>query len=165
MGWINKKFPEIKSLMDFGGRLGLALVFFWSGAAKLFSPVQFASTISDFGLLPDQITIVAALVISALEVLLAIGLLTNIRGAVAMAAGAIVFFIIIIGYGMFIGLDIDCGCFGPGNPESSPHGELHSALLRDLALLALSLFIMANRAVENGKLKPVINFFSKQPRY
>jgi hypothetical protein len=35
-----------------------------------------------------------------------------------------------------LGLDIDCGCFGPEDPESRAYGGLRTALYRDLAMAA-----------------------------
>jgi hypothetical protein len=60
----------------------------------------------------------------------------------------LIFFIAVLGYGIVLGLDVDCGCFGPDDPEQAYHG-LWSALIRDLGLLVpvLYLFWFQRRAV------------------
>ena len=59
-----------------------------------------------------------------------------------------VVFICVLSYGIWLGLDIDCGCFGSNEPESSAFSGLREALLRDLLLLLPLLFLYA---------RPIIN--------
>jgi hypothetical protein len=40
-------------------------------------------------------------------------------------------FIGVLSYGLYAGLDIDCGCFGPEDPEHLAFSGLRTALLRD----------------------------------
>ena len=40
-------------------------------------------------------------------------------------------FMAILGYGISMGLDVDCGCFGPEDPESKAFHGLRAALYRD----------------------------------
>ncbi len=70
-----------------------------------------------------------------LEILAAIGLLFDVRGSLAVVAGLLVLFLAILGYGVWLGLDIDCGCFGPGDPEGEAYKGLRPALYRDLVML------------------------------
>jgi len=53
----------------------------------------------------------------------------------------IVGFIGVLSYGIAIGLDIDCGCFGPGDPEGEAFHSLRSALMRDCFMLAGAAFL------------------------
>jgi len=41
-----------------------------------------------------------------------------------------------VGYGLELGLDVDCGCFGPGDPEGRAYHSLRPALYRDTIMLA-----------------------------
>jgi hypothetical protein len=108
----------------------LAGVFLWASVVKLADPHAFTEIISDFGLVPESILFATALGLIALEFIAGAGLLFDVRGAVGLAAGLLIVFVGVLSYGIAIGLDIHCGCFGVG---SRPVG-LHEALWRDLVL-------------------------------
>ena len=44
-------------------------------------------------------------------------------------------FIVVLGYGIWMGLDVDCGCFGPDGPEAKAFHGLRLSLYRDLVML------------------------------
>jgi hypothetical protein len=71
-----------------------------------------------------------------LEVVAAVGLMADIRGALAVVAALLVIFMAILGYGIRMGLDVDCGCFGPEDIEARAYHGLRVALIRDAAMLA-----------------------------
>jgi hypothetical protein len=110
----------------------LAGVFLWAGVVKAADPGGFAATISDFGLVPESVLFVTAVSLIGLELLAAVGLVFDIRGAVGLTAVLLAVFIGVLAYGLAIGLDIECGCFGPGYRETG----LWDVLWRDLVLLA-----------------------------
>jgi hypothetical protein len=74
-----------------------------------------------------------AIGLPVLEILAAIGLLFDVRGSLATITGLLILFLAVLGYGVWLGLDIDCGCFGQGDPEVE---GLRPALYRDLVMLA-----------------------------
>ena len=82
-----------------------------------------------------------ALFLPALEIIAAVGLIFNIRGSLAVVTGLLTLFILILGYGIWLGLDIDCGCFGPQDPEWRAYNGLRPALYRDLAMMASIFFL------------------------
>jgi hypothetical protein len=43
-------------------------------------------------------------------------------------------FIGVLSYAVWLGLDIDCGCFGPEDPEHRAFAGLRMALFRDVLL-------------------------------
>jgi hypothetical protein len=59
-----------------------------------------------------------------------------IKGSLSVIAGLLGLFIAILGYGIWIGLDADCGCFGPKDPEAEAIHSLKKSLYRDLIMLA-----------------------------
>jgi rhodanese-related sulfurtransferase len=70
----------------------------------------------------------------------------------------------ILGYGIWMGLDVDCGCFGPEDPESRAYHGLRSALYRDFMMLAGVLYLYAWRAYRQKspvKLSDVISSIRK----
>lgn len=114
----------------------LAAIFLWSGVAKLLAPASFAVIIEAFGLIPESGVMPVAVVLPALEVVAAVGLLMDIRGSLAVVSGLLIVFMAILLYGIQMGLDIDCGCFGPQDPESEAFHSLRPALYRDLLMMA-----------------------------
>lgn len=115
-------------------RLIIAVPFLYAGITKLFDPKSFAVVIDGYGLLPEFLVLPAAIALPALEIIAAAGLLFNIRICLHAVAVLLVFFIGVLGYGIRLGLDVDCGCFGPNDPEQAYHG-LRGALFRDIGLL------------------------------
>ena len=114
----------------------LAGIFLWSGIAKLLAPASFAVIIEAFGLIPESWVMPVAVVLPALEVMAAVGLLMDIRGSLAVVSGMLVLFMAILLYGIQMGFDIDCGCFGPQEPEAVAFHSLRPALYRDFVMAA-----------------------------
>lgn len=117
-------------------RIILAFVFLWSGMAKLLEPRYFAFIIEAYGLIPESWIKPAAVGLPAMEVIAAVGLLLDIRGCLSLLAGLLVLFMAILFYGIWLGLDIDCGCFSAGDLEGDAYHGLRSALYRDALMMA-----------------------------
>jgi hypothetical protein len=126
-------------------RWGLAAVFFGAGAAKLADPAAFAALIDAYGLVPDPLLLPLAVGLPLVEVVAAIGLLADIRGSLAVIAGLMAVFVAILAYGIRMGLEVDCGCFGPDDIESRAYHGLQAALNRDLVMTAGIAFLYAWR--------------------
>ncbi len=117
-------------------RCGLSLAFLVSGAIKLARPEVFAVTIKALGLVPEALAGPLSLALPGVEVAAAVLLLMDIRGSLAVIAGLLGIFVAILMYALRMGLDIDCGCYGPGEPEREAFASLRGALWRDGAMLA-----------------------------
>jgi uncharacterized membrane protein YphA (DoxX/SURF4 family) len=113
----------------------LGIVFLYSGGAKLIDPQSFAVIIEAFGLVPEILIDPVALGLPFLEILVAFGLILDIRGSLAVTTVLMALFIAILGYAIHMGLDIDCGCFGPDDPEAEAFHGLRLALCRDGVLM------------------------------
>ena len=97
----------------------------------------FRSVLIDaYGIVPDGLLLPAAVILASLEVAAGIGLMFDIRGSLGVIAGLLALFIVMLGYGVSMGLDVDCGCFGPDDPESEAFHGLRAALYRDLVMMA-----------------------------
>ena len=122
-------------IMSYGmyrlGRWILGIIFLYSGGAKLIDPQSFAVIIEAFGLVPEVLISPIALGIPVLEILVAFGLLFDFRGSLAVTSALMVLFMAILAYAIHMGLDIDCGCFGPDDPEARAFHGLRLALCRD----------------------------------
>jgi uncharacterized membrane protein YphA (DoxX/SURF4 family) len=117
-------------------RCTLAAVFLFAGASKLRDIQAFAVLIDAFGILPGPLLEPVAVGLPLLEILGGIGLLLDVRGALALVAGLLAVFLAILGYGIWMGLDVDCGCFGPQDPESRGYHGLRLTFARNLLMLS-----------------------------
>ena len=137
----------------------LAAIFIYAGAIKLLEPAGFATLIEAYGIIPAPMLMPLAVVLPALEVAAGIGLLFDLEGCLAVIAGLLVLFVAILVYGIWMGLDVDCGCFGPEDPEAKAFHGLRPSLYRDMAMLSGVAFIYAlrrRRAVKPLKLSRLI---------
>lgn len=118
-------------------RILVAAIFLWAGSLKLMDPEAFAVVIDAFGILPDGTAILAAWVLPSVEIAAALALLFDMRWSLETLGGLLLIFMAILGYGIALGLDIDCGCFGPEDPESRAFSGLRTALVRDIGIAIL----------------------------
>jgi rhodanese-related sulfurtransferase len=145
-------------------RWSLGVVFLYAGGSKLLDPQAFAVLIDSYGILPDLLVMPAAIGLPLLEVIAAVGLMTDIRGSLTAIGALLVVFMAILGYGIWMGLDVDCGCFGPEDPESLAYHGLRPALYRDFVMLAGVLYLYVWRFCRRKsphKLLEVISFIRK----
>ena len=116
-------------------RIAVGTVFVWSGAVKLLDLRHFAIIIEAYGLIPEATVVPAAFVLSLLELLTGLGLIMDLKGSLVLITGMLLLFMAILGYGLWMGLDVECGCFGPGDPEGEAYHGLRPALYRDAVML------------------------------
>ena len=128
--------------VDLASRLILAAVFLLAAIPKMLNPADFAQVISMYGIVPNGLVLETALLLIAVELITAVGLLLGRVWAVASAAAMLLLFLAVLGYGMHIGLDIDCGCFGPEDPEHGAVSSLRTSLVRDLLLLIPVIYLL-----------------------
>lgn len=128
-------------------RVGLALAFLLAGIIKILDPMTFAVTINAFGILPGQLVLPVAFILPVLEIMGAVALIFDIRGSLGLITAMILMFIAVLGYGLHMGLDIDCGCYGPGDPEGEAFSGIRDALGRDLIMLGCAAFLYVWRKV------------------
>lgn len=114
----------------------LAIVFLYSGIAKLLDPKAFAVIIEAYGLIPDGLVMPVAVLLPLAEAITAVGLIWDVQGSLEIITALLVLFMMILGYGIHMGLDIDCGCFGPEDPEHRGFSSLRPALYRDMVMMA-----------------------------
>lgn len=116
-------------------RIAISVVFIWSGISKLMDPTEFAVIIDGYGLMPDAWILPLAIALPLLEMVFGFGLLLDIRGSLAVITGLLILFMAVLSYGIWLGFDIDCGCFGPEDPEAKAFHGLWSALVRDIIMM------------------------------
>ena len=136
-------------------RWGLALIFLYAGIPKLISWYDFSLIINSYSLLPENLAIPAALVIAALEVVAALALVCGRMEGLWGIAGLLLLFIAVLSYAIWMGLDIDCGCFGPEDPEHRAFSGIRTALMRDflLCIPVLYLFWYRHRSIKTKNME------------
>lgn len=128
-------------------------VFIYAGSTKLMDPRIFTVLIEAYGVVPECLLMPVAIVLPLLEVIAGFGLLFDIRGSLAVIAGLLMIFMVVLGYGIWMGLDVDCGCFAYGDLETEAFHGLRLSLFRDLAMTAGVFFIYGWRRYR--KIRPV----------
>ncbi len=131
-------------------RLLVAGIFLWAGTVKLMDQAAFAVVIDAFGILPDGFSGMVAVFLPVVEIAAALALIFDVRGALETLGALMLVFMGILGYGIFLGLDIDCGCFGPEDPEARAFSGLRTALYRDVGICALMALVYVCRRVRQG---------------
>jgi len=142
MEWLSRVHKMISSAWTYKlVRWGIGVIFLYAGAVKLMDPQSFAALIDSYGLVADRWAMPLAVGLPVFEVAAGIGLLFDARGALTAITGLLLLFVVVLGYGILLGLDIDCGCFGPGDPEARAFHGLRAAFYRDIILIAGVLYL------------------------
>jgi hypothetical protein len=143
-------------------RWSLGGIFICAGGIKLLDPGIFSVLIGAYGIVPDHLLMPVAVALPALEVIAGAALLFDIEGSLSVIAGLLGLFIALLAYGIWIGLDVDCGCFGPEDPEAKAFHGLKLSLLRDLIMLAGIAFLYGWRRYRTIKPLKIIDVFNKE---
>jgi uncharacterized membrane protein YphA (DoxX/SURF4 family) len=126
-------------------RFTISAIFVWSGISKLADPQSFAVIIDAYGLIPDSWVLPVSVLLPLIEVIGGVGLLLDLRGSLTTIAGLLLLFMLILGYGIWMGLDVDCGCFKPEDPEAKAYHGLRPAFYRDSFMGAAILYLYSWR--------------------
>ena len=121
----------------------LAIVFVWSGLAKLRRPALAAMAMNDFGIV-RRIRPRLGSALGALELLLALSLISGMLRVVVLpfTAGLLWFFVLLIARSLWLGKDFSCFCFGDADSRLS---RLTLVRTTALALLASALALVPLR--------------------
>jgi uncharacterized membrane protein YphA (DoxX/SURF4 family) len=141
-------------------RVLLCIIFLWSGISKLMAPKEFSVIIESYGLVPEAWILPLAIFLPLLEMIFGLGLLLDIKGSLAGITGLLMLFVVILGYGILLGLDVDCGCFGPQDLESQAFHSLRPALYRDFAMIAGVIFLYFWRRYRSIKPTRLMSLFN-----
>lgn len=131
-------------------RLSLGGLFIWSGLAKLLNPLLFADALRGYEIIGDPLVAIVAIFLPSLELVCGLGALLGSwwRGATAWLVILCAAFILALGSAWFRGLEISCGCFGPGpgNPSQGSNYPVHLAFLGLLAGMGLWMLFSFRRS-------------------
>jgi hypothetical protein len=121
----------------------LAIVFVWSGLAKLRRPALAAMAMNDFGIL-RRVRPGLGRALGAVELLLALSLITGTLLVVVLpvTAALLWFFVLLIARSLWLGEDFSCFCFGDADSRLSRVTLVRTTVL---ALLASALVVVPLR--------------------
>ena len=132
-----------------GGRLILAAIFIFAAWAKLREPwINFAGSLNGYELLPVDWLEPLAKTLPWCELALGIALLSGFaqRWFLLIATLLLALFFSVMVRSYAVGLHIDCGCFGAGDPLGP------KTLARDGSLLALGIAVTFGAFRANRKI-------------
>lgn len=117
-------------------RLGLGFLFLWSCLPKIRQPYDFLSTVYDYQLVGPKLGMLTAMTLPWLELLVSLCLLGGIfvSGALLASIAMAGMFTSVLGWALYRGLEISCGCFGAGTELIS-----YSVFIRALGILLISI--------------------------
>ncbi len=123
------------------GRILLGAVFIWASWGKILDPAAFALAIDNYHIVPAAMSSPVALVLPWVELVCGGCLILNrwTRGSAFLTALLMLVFMGAIGFNIFRGMDINCGCFTLD--ESAP-GNMWLDLVRDIVLLIVAVGVM-----------------------
>ncbi len=120
-------------------RLIVGGVFVWAGILKILDPLEFARSIMNYRVFPQELAFLVALVLPWVEViaggLLIVGLFR--RSSALLISLMLIGFIGLVALALARGIDTSCGCFG----SFSRSADL-SLILADAGMLYLSLCVL-----------------------
>jgi uncharacterized membrane protein YphA (DoxX/SURF4 family) len=120
------------------GQLLLAAIFLAAGYLKLREPwLQFAVSINSLKIVPDNLLEPVARILPWGELVLGLAILSGIwlRWSALLASLTLGAFLSVLVRSYAMGLQVDCGCFGSGEPLGP------KTLARDGAMLALAIAV------------------------
>ncbi len=134
-------------------RVALGVVFIVSGGIKVVDINSFSEVINAFAILPYGMSYPAAILFSVSELVLGIGLIADIRGSLTGILSLLLLFALVLSWALYMGYDIDCGCFGPEDPEAKAFASLKTSLIRDVLMIGLVFYLYASRLFNMQVLK------------
>lgn len=121
-------------------RMALGAVFLFSSAGKIADPAAFAVIVTNYQLLPPVLVSATAVVFPWIEVICGLSLVFGRfeKGAALLVSLMMVFFIGIISYNGYRGLNIACGCFSLATQAPS---NIALNTLRNLLILVAGAWV------------------------
>ena len=128
-------------------RVILGGLFVYAGATKVGDPQAFAMAIDEYGLVTWRMANLIARVLPPVEIVAGLGLIFDIKGSLGIIVAQLLGFMAVLAYGIYMGLDVDCGCFGPSDSPDGDGSGLWGTLIRDMLMFGACLFMYWQRRV------------------
>ena len=141
-------------LLFTAGRILLGGVFIWASWDKIIDPAAFAQAIANYQIVPATIGNPVALILPWVELACGTCLILNrwTRGSALVTAALMVVFMSALGYNIYRGIDVNCGCFTLD--ETAP-GSMWLYLVRDAVFLAMAIGVMCRPRLTTQSSAPI----------
>lgn len=145
MGYISR--AKARNLAYTICRVVLGIVFVYASWDKIIDPAAFSRIIANYQIVSDGMGNLTALILPWLELVCGICLIINRwpRGSALIVTGLMVVFMAALGYNIYRGIDVSCGCFTL--TEDAP-GSMWLYMLRDILFLGMAIGIVLHRKAE-----------------
>ncbi len=120
-------------------RISLGVVFLYAAYGKILYPEAFALSVYNYKILPDNLVNLTAVFLPWLEAVCGLALVCGVftRGAAFIVSGLTLVFLAALGFNLYRGLNVECGCFG----ESPGDVDTPMFLARDAAIFILAVLV------------------------
>ncbi len=137
----NHKFLRIVNTVC---RIFLGAVFVYASWGKILDPAAFADIIANYQIVSSSVGHFTALFLPYLELVTGVCLIINRwpRGSALLVACMMVVFMAALGYNIYRGIDVNCGCF---TLDEGATGSMWLYLVRDILFLAMAVGVMLYR--------------------
>ena len=122
-------------------RLLLGGIFIYASLDKISHPREFAAIVANYGILPDFLLSLLALVLPWLELIAGLCLVCGlwVRSAAFLLSLLLLAFILALGFNAARGVSLSCGCFSSTAADSE---NIYMLIFRDLLFLIPGLLII-----------------------
>lgn len=128
--------------IELAARWVLGLTFIYASIHKILSPADFARIVYGYGLFPEILINLIAIIIPFLELVAGFALIIGVypRSAAIAINGLLAAFIAVLAINLIRGHEFDCGCFSANQSGYSSSPEV--TIARDIFYLALGMLIV-----------------------
>ncbi len=125
-------------------RIVLGAVFIYASWGKILDPQAFADIIANYQVVSPAAGRLTALFLPYLEMVCGACLIINRwpRGSALLVSGMMVVFMAALGYNIYRGIDVNCGCF---TLSEGATGSMWFYMARDILFLAMAVTIVLQR--------------------
>ncbi len=130
-------------------RIVLGAVLVYASWEKILNPAAFTRIIANYQIVSSSTGHLTALILPYLELVCGVCLIINRwpRGSALIAAGLMMVFMTALGYNIYRGIDVDCGCF---TLTEGATGSMWLNLVRDIVFLAMAVWTVLFRQPAQG---------------
>jgi uncharacterized membrane protein YphA (DoxX/SURF4 family) len=125
-------------------RILLGAIFVYASWGKILDPAAFARIVANYQIVSAGTGRLTALFLPYLELVCGVCLMINRwpRGSALIVAGLMLVFMAALGYNIYRGIDVHCGCF---TLNETATGSMWLSLIRDIIFFAMAVGMVLYR--------------------
>jgi cobalt-zinc-cadmium efflux system protein len=125
-------------------RILLGAIFVYASWGKILDPAAFARIVANYQIVSAGTGRLAALFLPYLELVCGVCLIINRwpRGSALIVAGLMLVFMAALGYNIYRGIDVHCGCF---TLNETATGSMWLSLIRDIIFFTMAVGMVLYR--------------------